>query len=529
MHWLMVLALWLALLGLFVSPAAVRAAPPSAYVVNSGENTVSQYVIDPLSGILSPNSPPTVPTDSTPLGVAVSPDGRSVYAANDFSFTVTQYDVDPVTSTLTPKTPPSVQSPDPVSVAVSPDGRSVYVTNPKHCAGTNPPGPCTPDSVSQYDVDPGTGALTPKTPAEVLTGATPTGIAVSPDSRNVYVANQGDKSVSQFSVDPATGALSPKNPATVPTGAAPEPIIPLPDNGVAVSRDGRSVYVTNLLDSSVSQYSIDQATGALSAKTPLKVSTPAGPDGIAISSDGRAVYIATGNDGAGTVSQYAVNPVTGGLSPKTPLTQAALGAESVAVSPDGHSAYVTSGNNYISQFTIGPDDALTAKTPSTIASGSNPVAIATSPPVLVSTVGCRVFGHGRITAANGDRASFRGLAVASPPRGAELYRDNGPANPMRVRSSSVDAVTCNTDATRASVFGKATINGAGSVEYRIDVQLAATTGGNDTYRIRLSNGYDSGSQPIRHGDTDIRLRSAGHRHHDGDADRGEGRNNQDGG
>jgi hypothetical protein len=149
--------------------------------------------------------------------------------------------------------------------------------------------------------------------------------------------------------------------------------------------------------------------------------------------------------------------------------------------------------------------------------------------VPASTDGCLVFGHGRIIAANGDKASFRGLAIAAPPRGAEFYRDNGPGNPMRVRSASVDAVTCNPDATRASVYGKATINGAGSVEYRIDIQIAASKGGKDTYRIRLSNGYDSGAQPIRHGDVDIRLRSSQHGHHDPDADQNPGGDNQDGG
>jgi hypothetical protein len=128
-----------------------------------------------------------------------------------------------------------------------------------------------------------------------------------------------------------------------------------------------------------------------------------------------------------------------------------------------------------------------------------------------------VFGHGRITAANGDRASFRGLVVASRPRGAELYRDNGPTNPIRLASTSVDAVTCSADASRASVFGMAKLNVGGSVEYRVEIQLAAWERGKDTYRIRLSNGYDSGVQPIRHGEVDIRIRGQDHQHRDANA------------
>jgi hypothetical protein len=78
------------------------------------------------------------------------------------------------------------------------------------------------------------------------------------------------------------------------------------------------------------------------------------------------------------------------------------------------------------------------------------------------------------------------------------------------------------------MFGTAKLKGAGSVEYRIDVQLGAWEWGKDSYRIRLSNGYDSGAQPIRHGDLDIRLRSSEHEHHDVNANHTRG-GQQDGG
>ena len=100
---------------------------------------------------------------------------------------------------------------------------------------------------------------------------------------------------------------------------------------------------------------------------------------------------------------------------------------------------------------------------------------------------------------------------------------------MRVVSTSVDALTCADDATKASVFGTARVNGAGSVEYRIDVQLTAWERGKDTYRIRLSNGYDSGAQKIRHGDLDIHIHTAEHQHHDANANHHKPGAGQDGG
>jgi hypothetical protein len=78
------------------------------------------------------------------------------------------------------------------------------------------------------------------------------------------------------------------------------------------------------------------------------------------------------------------------------------------------------------------------------------------------------------------------------------------------------------------VFGQAKLNVGGSVEYRVDIQLAAWERGTDTYRIRLSNGYDSGAQQIRHGEVQIRLRDSDHHHRDANADRNRG-GQQDGG
>ena len=73
----------------------------------------------------------------------------------------------------------------------------------------------------------------------MATGDTPLAVAVSPDGKSVYVTNRAvfGGSVSQFDVV-AGGALTPKTPPTVAAG------IPC---GVAVGPDSKSVYVTNCL------------------------------------------------------------------------------------------------------------------------------------------------------------------------------------------------------------------------------------------------------------------------------------------
>lgn len=123
-----------------------------------------------------------------------------------------------------------------------------------------------------------------------------------------------------------------------------------------------------------------------------------------------------------------------------------------------------------------------------------------------STAGCKVTYGGRITAANGDKGTFGGNAMvkASGPQGQEQYRDHGPADGMNVHSIDVLAVTCNAAGTSASIFGTATINGGGTFDYRIDVVDNGEPGaGSDTYRIRLSNGYDSGVKTLLGGNIQL--------------------------
>ena len=111
-----------------------------------------------------------------------------------------------------------------------------------------------------------------------------------------------------------------------------------------------------------------------------------------------------------------------------------------------------------------------------------------------------------ITAANGDKAKANGTATVSAagtPDGVQTYRDQGPVQPVVVRSINVLAVVC--DGTQASIFGEATVNGSGRFNYRIQVTDLGQPGrGTDTYGILLSNGYNSGQQILQGGNIVIR-------------------------
>jgi len=64
-------------------------------------------------------------------------------------------------------------------------------------------------------------------------------------------------------------------------------------------------------------------------------------------------------------------------------------------------------------------------------------------------------------------------------------------------------LTCNAQQTQATIEGHATINGSGSYTFQIIVQDNGSSGSSDAYGIRLTNGYNSGVQPLRSGNVDI--------------------------
>jgi DNA-binding beta-propeller fold protein YncE len=365
-RWLASLSAALTLLG---GASAARAAP-FVYVVNSNDATVSEF--DAASGSLSalPGTPAAAGTNAT--FVAGTPDGHYLYVANQNDNTISEYAIGADGGlTALPQSPVTTgPNSDPFAIVVSPNGKNVYVadyTNVYHTAGR----------ISQYSVGPN-GGLTPLANPTVATGDLPGWIAVSPDSKNVYVTNtEGSdamcaptacSTVDQYSVG-ADGSLTSLSPATVATGPTP--------GGVVVSPNGNNVYVTDQFDDTVSQY-IRHGDGTL---TPMNAPTvPAGnlPYAIAITPNGKYVYAAD-NLGA-SISEYSVGS-DGSLTQLSP-TPVPAGSHvfDLKISPDGNSLYATNSNdNDISQYTINGDGTLTAKTTPTVMAGNKPTGLAIVP------------------------------------------------------------------------------------------------------------------------------------------------------
>ena len=121
----------------------------------------------------------------------------------------------------------------------------------------------------------------------------------------------------------------------------------------------------------------------------------------------------------------------------------------------------------------------------------------------------RILNTGSIVAANGDEANFSGSTAfsggGSTLAGIETYTDKGPAASLKLRSVDLLASSCTLDSApmRATIWGRATTQGSGSYDFRIDVTDAGKPGTNDTYGIATSDGYSSGQQQLENGDIKI--------------------------
>jgi DNA-binding beta-propeller fold protein YncE len=361
----------------FVAVLAALALVPSGVAAASGENA---YVTTLSSGVFGydvgsggaltrlQGSP--FPAGHDGFGVTATPDRRHLYVSNYSDNNVSAYDVGKDGS-LKPAPGPPAATPSPVLSAVTPDGRYLYVAN--DATDTDP------GSVSGFALDPSSGKLTPVPGSPVkASDLGPFGVVVSPDGKFLYVSNTGNSpstagSVSAYRIDGKTGAISELAGSPYPTGIA--------AGGVAMTPDGKLLYVANGESATISAFTRDAGSGALSPVPGSPFAAGTGePTGLAITPDGRHLYSANGSPEvpadnkvhAFTIaSSGALKPVQGSPYP------AGLGPQFVAITGDGADLYVTNnGSKDITGYAINASSgALTKLADSPFATGKNPLGI----------------------------------------------------------------------------------------------------------------------------------------------------------
>jgi 6-phosphogluconolactonase len=141
---------------------------------------------------LTPITPATASTGSSPLGVTVDPSSRFAYVPNayDPNNTVTQYTLDSVAGLLTPNGEVTAGN-QPTSVAVNPSSNAAYVVNRAD------------STVSEYGID-SSGNLVLKN--KIATGQEPFRVALDPSGGFAHVANETG-SVSIYAIN-SNGSLT---------------------------------------------------------------------------------------------------------------------------------------------------------------------------------------------------------------------------------------------------------------------------------------------------------------------------------
>jgi 6-phosphogluconolactonase len=196
-------------------------------------------------------------------------------------------------------------------------------------------------SISPIPVSVTTGAL-PAPAGQYFTGAGPIAVTVDPGGRFVYTANEGDNDVSVFSI----GGAAASNPVLTPVGGSPFPVGRTP-YAIATDPSGNHVYVANRDDSTVSAFSLDAGTGALTeipgSPFPL-VSWDQLPVSLTVHPSGKYLLVGTAQD----VTAYSIDAATGAIaavdaSAGAGSTTAGGGQGSIVVDPSGSYLYVASG------------------------------------------------------------------------------------------------------------------------------------------------------------------------------------------
>ncbi|MES2802661.1 MAG: beta-propeller fold lactonase family protein [Bdellovibrionota bacterium] len=167
-----------------------------------------------------------------------------------------------------------------------------------------------PGQVYGYAQHPTTGALISVSGSPFTTAGDGTyGVAISKNNKFLYSTNVSSNTVTTFAINPLTGVLTNvSGPMTTDSNGP---------NGLFVHPSGNFLYVSNYYAGDVSGYSIG-SDGLLSqiAGSPFSASGALQINGLVASSDGRYLYAAAGGAASGTngVVAYSVNQTTGALS-----------------------------------------------------------------------------------------------------------------------------------------------------------------------------------------------------------------------
>lgn len=290
-----------------------------ALVANSGDGTLSTYLVDGLTRV--PRHQGYSLAGTSPRAIALTSSQRFAYVVADTN-RVLGFEIHSNGAlTPVPGTPvvlPANSRPRGVAIFSS----FLYVTN----SGSN--------TVTVLRINGADGGLSAASDLAglQLTQTAPTAAATHPTNKSLYVANSGSNSLSVLALTGAeSGFLTALG--TVNTGIAP--------NAVVVHPNGNFVLVANFSSASISVFRV-QANRTLTAVAGSPFAVGSGPSAIAIHPNQTRLFVTNAASNSVTILQISL--FTGALTRIADIGGYAA-PSAVAVEPQGEFLYVAQENS----------------------------------------------------------------------------------------------------------------------------------------------------------------------------------------
>ena len=305
-----------------------RRTPALLYASNNSTNTISAFAVNPASGVLTAVAGSPFPTPTGDTSIAVSRDFKFLYAADFGLNQISAFSVNSDGSLSPLLGTPFPAGNGPVSVVTHPTADFLYVSN----QGSG--------EVMVFIIDP---QLTNS--SSVAIGNAPLFGTMTSDGTRFYQTVSSLAQISGFSVSASNGSLTPINGSPFSTGFFPRTITIDPAGKFLYATISSSFMGTS---TSVYGYAIDAASGGLTAIPGSPFTAGENPVSAAVDVSGRFLFVANNANTANgnSVSAFSIDPDTGALTsvPGSPFAASPFPLF-VASDPSGQYVYVGLGSS----------------------------------------------------------------------------------------------------------------------------------------------------------------------------------------
>ena len=333
------------ILGSTIHTSGGQEVPTYVYVSLQEDNKILVYTMDAESGKLTRKS--EVAVDGGPAAMTINPNRSTIFVGRRGLQDIASFRVDQTNGGLSLIGTASLQG-EPVYLATDRQGKFVLsayyyqktaavhrinadgaaevppvewlqTAHGAHSIQTDPSNQFAfvphianrgPNAIYQFKFDPGSGRLTPNSPpmVEPAEYLGPRHFCFHPSQDYVYFSDEQSCSVTGYRLNKSTGTLAAfQTISTLPEGYTERNSC----SQIQISPSGEFLYAPNRGHNSIASFTVDQATGRLTAAG--RVPTEAVPRAFSLDPDGKFVF-AAGLE-TGRLASYIINQDTGDLTP----------------------------------------------------------------------------------------------------------------------------------------------------------------------------------------------------------------------